>query len=225
MPKASGICFKGERYWSPLGSTSPSGVLDDISRYHNNGVFTAGTTWSQLPSGLFAISLDGVTSQITLGTGASLYLNTQQTFKAWVKFNNFANNYVVFNKDLNTPFAADIAIGYGQTIDAVYLGIGANMVGILGGSALLSTRWNQWIHVWNIATSTIEFYLNGVVMTLVNIVDTLNPVGNTVMLGARGGATPRRLPGYMALPEIHNYLFNSDDAGKSYESERRWFNV
>ncbi|RLC33768.1 MAG: hypothetical protein DRZ76_03910 [Candidatus Nealsonbacteria bacterium] len=64
-----------------LGS---NGKVLDFSKYHNNGTI-AGATWTQLSSGLWVLSFDGVDDYVDCGTSLVLNPTTAITIEAWVK--------------------------------------------------------------------------------------------------------------------------------------------
>jgi len=55
--------------------------VHDLSKYHNNGTIT-GATWTQLPSGIWVLSFDGVDDYVEVPNHNALKL--ARAFVAWV---------------------------------------------------------------------------------------------------------------------------------------------
>ena len=60
-------------------------VAQDISLYHNNGIFLAAgePTWVQLISGVWVLSFDGVNDKVSIGNPVSLRLSAPITVSLW----------------------------------------------------------------------------------------------------------------------------------------------
>jgi hypothetical protein len=83
MMRTRGLVFESRLY---RGDATPPSSLEDVTREHNNGVFTTAPTWEKQSSGLWALKFVSGSSQfVTLPDIKQLLGATQATWMAWVR--------------------------------------------------------------------------------------------------------------------------------------------
>ena len=74
------------------GSVTPPALLEDQGRFRNNGTYT-NITQTRLPSGLWALTLNGTTSKVTFAVSTCKV----QTFTGWINSTTASRSIVDFD--------------------------------------------------------------------------------------------------------------------------------
>jgi len=80
------------------GIEGTGSLIHDVSQYHNNGAIT-GATWTQLPSGIWVLSFDGVDDYVDCGNDESLQITGALTLASWVKPTLLGSAEKIIRKD------------------------------------------------------------------------------------------------------------------------------
>ena len=114
---------------------------------------------------------------------------TGLTLSMWVNPATSAADSVLIGKFWN-PTMTSPYYQYGIELDGgktphFYLGSGANLLGAAMGSALTANQWSHLAVVFN--GSTVQFYVNGVLKSTVNLSGSITARGNVLRIGADAG--------------------------------------
>jgi len=215
-----GIVLSPRRYRT---SVQPPAVLEDESRFGNNGAFVNTPTWTQLPSGLWYLTFVLADSdEVNCGNNVSLDSLTY-TLMGW----------------LNSP---DISVAddiFYKAAPPRYLRMGtaASKFIIVADSALGQTFRYSSVYLsntWYFVTGTYDpsvvsapnIYINGILDNGVSVglqttVGSVINTGNLVFGHDNGGNMNFRL----ALPRVYNYILTPAKIYSIFQAERRFFNV
>jgi hypothetical protein len=136
---------------SPVGSVAPGVVtLLDRSRMKNNGTTMTAITWSQLPSKLWVMVLNGATSKVAFAAS----LCKVQTFVAWVYPTTANRSIVDFDAGTHSieTTAAPAVTATGWAAPIIYVN------GVLASAVIL----NKWYMV--AGTTTTSFTMSALVL-------------------------------------------------------------
>jgi hypothetical protein len=220
MPK--GVVLNPRRYNT---SVTPPLVLEDTSRYKNNGTFGAGATaptWVRLSTGVWVLNFVAASNQtVTHGNNVSLFPSAM-TYKIWFNQLVFGNSQRWYGHWKTLFFST----GNNQIpIYTLYFSDGTDTGVVNCLAAYKLAVWHLLTLSWNSSTSNI-------IITLDNIV-----IRNTTYAGKQLN-TPTfsfgygNMPGFasfynglIALPQIFNYVLSASEVWSTWQSERRWFGV
>lgn len=214
--KTTGVVLSAARQ---RGGAMPSVVtLHDHSRFGNDGAMT-NVTWVQLPSGLWVMSFNGVSSQVNCGADDSLAIFTEITIEAWVYPTTIIGTHTICDRN------------YGGNLEYKLAHLGSNLYFHHGDGAAWANpaalgyfTANVW-HYMAIACSVSSlFYRNG---ELVHTSVFLSPIAwrvGTFTIGVRGNIT-EYFNGYIALVRVYTYALSPGQILKHYEAERALFGV
>jgi hypothetical protein len=207
------------------GGAMPSIVtLYDRSRERNNGTFAGGSGITQLRSGQWVATFDGVNGQIGHGNAASVQIIGNLTIMGWVYFNAVAGVQTIVGKNytnegtLRKGNAGEFLWNQGNGVTEAVLGI--------GGTFTIPNRWYHVAIVRNIATTRCFAYVNGQVMNPGGTVYVRVPTvsGNTLRLGNDVGLA-QFLNGMLSQVRIAWAVLPAGYILNRFESTRRLYGV
>ena len=224
--KTRGLVLEGER-----ALTEPDEFYD-MSRFRNDGT-SANVTWVRLPSGLWVMSFNGISSVVRINAALPELLPlTAGTVEFWF-------NHTVIDREALFGVSVTGLNSYYWTIlhdaaNKIELTVNEAFANILHGTTDNTfTGWMQVVITVN-ATGNI-FYVNGVAQAITytagNAASTNFFSGqldaNRVTLGMRdvAPATPNWFTGYMSLVRIYSYALTPGQILQHFEAERRLFGM
>ena len=196
-------------------------TLYDMSRYKENCGMTA-ITWTQLPSGLWAMVFNGTTS-VALGTSTTPHYFSGITVIAWI-------NPTVINDWKQQSVVTKTAVGLTEW----KLGLNStgfvrfDVVGSLGTHVSVSLTACT-AGVWQFIVGTYDnvnvyAYRNGVRGLLYGAVDYILPKATYIRVGS-DRANTRFFVGQIAMPMVFKYALTYGQIVNIYESTRWMFGV
>jgi len=213
--KATGYVFKPRVY---IGSEPPATVLEDESRFGNNGAFKADgePDWVQLPSGLWVLNFDHSDDMITVPHHSSLAL-TAWTITAWEKRNAIDDRQDIVNKRTQ---------GYNYFVAADnYLGCQFKSGGDLKTdySAVVSVTDLDWHFVAvTFKQPDMVFFVDDA--SEARVFDWPPDVSDDILvIGTQGFSN--WWDGFLTPPKIFNYALSAGQVKKIFEAERHFFGV
>ena len=238
--------FEGKRYLSPYGSVAPAAGLPDISRYGNGGVFTD-IAWAQLPSGVWVMPFDGLTSAVDFGAHIEHRIQgTQFSVECWVKLDSLtpANHYLVSKEGplLASEYEWGLYLSDTDSDDRFHLWFNLTSDGNGGNNAtrqfanaldvIIDTLPHHLVVTLDLAlvtTEIVKFFVDGIQRP------TVLGAGNWQTACYQGGSDLRfgeserltgvnwTLLGKMPAPRLYSYALNPDQINARYASKRYLF--
>ncbi|MBA7625923.1 hypothetical protein ES703_33357 [subsurface metagenome] len=226
--KATGLVFKSRDY---IGSVQPPAtVLEDESRWGNNGTFKADgePDWVQLPSGLWVQDFDGSDDEIALGNAAILSfasggitLMTWASIVATIRRQTFIGKAPGYNPNYRFHIDTEekLAFSYrnaANTDTHTYTATEATGVGV----------WHHFAVSFTYGTgSSMVLYVDGAAIAgaWVGTGDDLpqENIGETYI----GFMSADRFENLMVKQRIYKYALSAADIAALFQSGRHWFGV
>lgn len=218
--QSTGLVFKSRDY---IGSVEPPAtVLEDESRWGNDGTIT-GATWTQLPSGLWVLIFDG-DDYITFTSGILDDL-TNGTIEGWfyltgpgtiLSVAKDAANHIILDSSVNnvtlTAELADADQFVGSTTDNnmtedawhhfAWTKTGTTHVIYIDGMANDITWADE---------SDLSYYFNDIPATQ------LNKIGAAFYISAYDG--------YIGKFRIHSRALSAEEVSTKIPAEKHWFGI
>jgi len=220
MSKSTGVVLDPARYFR--GVTPPL-LMEDRSKYRNNGVFQNHTTWAQLPSGLWYIVQDGVDDYISIVNHPSQVPASDLTIEIWVYMKETTADRWLLNC-INTGVEG-YRMGFSDVAKfciQVPVGAWSHICEQLG--VVLA---NTWYHVVGVVDSVRQMesiYINGALNNEVARASaTITPSPTPLYIGAWSGANVSNA-NYLP-PNIYSRALSAGQVLQRYEESRRWFGL
>ena len=220
-----GKVFNTKRYWSPYGSTAPTGNLIDVSRYQTDGVIT-GATWTQTPNGIWYLDIDSATPDyVEIANADQLnFVKSEFSIAIWLKADSLASNPYIVNRSIAATNGYTLWI---NTTGIVYFSThqaAANQHTYSSAGDIVVGSW-YYICVTRIGASVL-IYKNGVDITATAGTH-IDPVSNneSCMLGVYRDKTSNRFDGGFGYFDACNYALSQEAINNNFESERSDFGV
>lgn len=217
--KATGLVLDAER----SVDVEPGVVtLYDMSRFGNDGAMD-NITWTQLPSGLWVMSLNGTNSGVRIASG-QLY-RTTTTLECWIRLNNATQVDKAIMGQLS-PFFWD-QYGSGILFDNGVLSVISESNHDKAALTVALTDIISWHHVVGIVrTASGKLFLDGVE------VDSGDLDSGYLYWFAIGASRDDTDPlagnyfdGLISGVRVYNYALSAGQILKKYEATRRFFGV
>ena len=229
MSLTRSIVFEGKEYWGrPNASTPPDG-LPDVSREGNDGTFNGTTAWTQLPSGIWVLELDGDSDFIGAATLRNLN-GADFSQECWVNFNVLARGGGNANRQqlMYTGTGGDSGMLYQSQSDnkihaAYYDGVGFN--GINTASDVLVNTWYHVIQVVDSVNNIHSLYLNGDQVATVGTAAAVVNGNAGLYLGRAGDGDEQYLNGKLGKPILYLFALSEGQAQDRYFSKKRQFGL
>jgi len=199
-------------------------TLYDMSRFHNDGAMT-NVTWVQLPSGLWVMSFNGVTSLVNCGTGNSLNLTGDMSFLFWLYLPTVADGKMVICRGLANADGYYMQIANaGANINRIFLTLNQVAAQTQQLSVDNTLTAATWMHI-GITRSGINclIYRDGMDSTgaPVAMASPVTSARNFYIGQYNTGAL--RVAGSLSLFNVYNYALTPGQILKRYEATRRFF--
>ncbi len=217
MFKSTGLVLNPRIYTGP---TTPPAALEDQSRFKNNGTFT-NITQTRLPSGLWVMNFNGVSSVVDCGSSSSHAISVY-TLQIWLLNTADNNADCIFGRHIGGAYTERrFAITYYGGDLAHIVANGAASTRELGPA--IPAVLNRWYSVAAVNDGTsLYLYVNGQLTSAPTAVSNFAVGASTLSIGA---AIPvdRYFTGQLALPKLYNRALSATEIYKLYASEVRWF--
>jgi hypothetical protein len=202
------------------GILGGSGKILDRSAFGNHGAIN-GATWVRLPSGIWALSFNGVDDYVDAGNKESLNLTSQGTIELWVYVNSYGTNYPsLIQKGNSAGWLAGTYLIYRHITNNFYSGVISD--GVTGKTAVFPTvslgSWHHLVFTWN-GTQLIA-YTDAVAGT--PNTQTLNAAINTTNLWI-GKSSAQGFDGKIAEVRLYNRALSALEIARRFEESKIWF--
>lgn len=202
-------------------------TLYDRSRYANHGTIV-GATWQRLPSGLYALRYNGTSHYTTVVDSVSLRLLGDMTFVCWLNWSNWADtNYETFlekgNHDANgiNYIFGRLNSGSGRALKFTYSDGSFRDVAESSGWTATNGVWNCLAIVVHKATSTVDFYRSGALLSSVIDANALNyPTNSENLCISRNNISIEFFPGTMGELLLISRALTAAEVLRIYNSNK-----
>jgi len=208
-----------------VGDVAPPALLEDMSRYGNDGVHTD-ITQVQLPSGLWVDEFNGTSSTITIANSDSLqYFGSSITQEVWAYPNDLGEGAPVYRylfKKVD-QFHSVYDVGADQLESRFYYSAGSvdTTVEVITQSAFENNWWHI-VDTWDNVNHIL--YMNGVQVDTKVRTAIMDNNTNNLFIGSQGDGT-RLWKGYLTFPRIYNYALSPIEIQERFASTRWYFGV
>lgn len=216
QPKAGDGCV----LWLPGQDDAYSATIRDRSGYGNDGTII-GAPWEKLPSGLWALHLDGSDDEIDCGT-TETHNPTPISFCVWVKADTFGNAY-------NGVEAKEVTNGHTLMVKstgklAIYF-TGMSSGGTYDGTGALTLVVDTWYFLaYTYDEENLRCYANLVIDKTVATTGTIPAAPAPQYIGQSGFAS-REWDGYVVLPRFFSKALSLSELTGIRNQERHLFGV
>lgn len=216
--KTTGLVLDGE---ARIGSVAP-GNLRDRSRWANHGAFT-NITPVQLPTGLWVMSFNGVSSLVNHGNNVSLNITRGLSFECWLNPIAIPAHAYIGGNGQSANYGYQIWL---MSERRILFRTSQAVADQVSGTPVGGVSISSWSHIVVTRDGANAFvFINGVDATSVHGVHvdpTISPE-NTYLGAYRGVGS--YINTYYAPPRIHNYALSAGDVWKRFQATRGWFGV
>jgi hypothetical protein len=149
------------------GEATPPSSLEDVTREHNNGVFTTAPTWEKQSSGLWALKfVSGSSQYVTIPDIKQLLGAKQATWMAWVRKDASVVSQAIAS-DFSTAGKRRWRFGENNANQwIVYVGDGTNVVNSDFINSLYTTGWRfVWVRFTGNSATGLETGVDDAVVT------------------------------------------------------------
>ena len=219
-------------YWPALHGHGAT--LLDRSQNANTGTIT-GASWQRLPSGLWALSFNGVANRVNLGAGTSLAIVGSLTLEAWIKPTDATPAATQFclakwrdtGGDIRSYALALLTSGK-CAVFASLLGTGATECNRASNTAITEV-WSHIVGVYNTVGPTLVMYTNGALDTGTltgTIPASVYSSAEPLLMGLRDSVgLVQAFAGSIALARVHSEALSAAAILRHYTRERLLFGV
>jgi hypothetical protein len=209
-----------------VGALTPPLVLEDKSRFNNDGAFAGGMTWTQLPSGLWVLACNGSSSYIWVGgnpSPESLKLTEAATIEMWlwISSNSAGTDYACAKNN------SLIDLEY-QHPGNLYGRVWASISGVkyLQADAFVNDVWQHHCVTYdkNAGASNCRYYLNGEYIKGDTGTGDLTTSTSPFALGANHNGALNLL-GFIGIPHIYAFALDPIAIDRHFVAQRDWFGV
>jgi len=199
--------------------------VHDLGKYHNNGTII-GPTWTQLPSGIWVLSLDGVDDHVNCGSDDSLNPDNK-TVAAWFKLEGTWDKRIIVGKV--SEGGVDNQFGYyiftGPYNGWMRMGVKDNTKNDRGVNltGLSHSTWYYAVLVHDYDNSMLYFYLNGEYKGEIGI-SGWTPYAGILSIGSERGVA-NYFDGLIGEVRIYNRALSASEVESAFNQDRDLFGV